>query len=69
MAKSHVNLTDWNKYSPEKQADKAKDMCEQMTKSKMPTKSFLTKHPDAAVSPEELKTLCAWAESIQVAKK
>ena len=69
MAKSHVNLSEWDKYSPEKQADKAKDMCSMVTKSKMPPKSFLTKHPDAAVSPGELKALCDWAESIQVAKK
>jgi mono/diheme cytochrome c family protein len=69
MAKSHVNLSEWDKYSPEKQADKAKDMCAMVTKSKMPPKSYLTKHPDAALSAGELKALCDWAESIQLAKK
>jgi len=69
MAKSHLNLSEWDKYSPEKRADKARDMCSMVTKSKMPQKGYLNKHPEAAVSPEELKALCDWAESIQVAKK
>jgi uncharacterized membrane protein len=69
MAISHLNFTSWDKYSPEKQADKAKDMCTQVTKSKMPPKSFTSKHPDAAISSDQLNEICNWAQSIQMTKK
>jgi len=69
MALSHVNLTIWDKYSPEKQADKAKAMCNMVSKEKMPPKKFRENHPDGVPTREEIKTICAWAESIQVAKK
>ncbi len=69
MALAHVNLSNWDKYSPEKQAAKANDMCKMVTKDKMPPKSFREKNPGAAPTTAELKTLCDWAESLQVAKK
>jgi hypothetical protein len=69
MALSHLNLSNWDKYSPEKQAAKAKAMCTMVTKDKMPPKGFRAKHPEGVPSEEELKTICNWAESLQVAKK
>jgi hypothetical protein len=69
MAKSHVNLSNWDKYSPEKQAAKAKDMCEMVTKGKMPPKKFKESHPEAVPTAENIKTLCDWAESLQMPKK
>jgi hypothetical protein len=69
MALSHLNLSNWDKYSPEKQAAKAKAMCTMVTKDKMPPKGFRAKNPDAVPNNEALKTICDWAESIQVAKK
>jgi hypothetical protein len=69
MAISHLNFTVWDKYSPEKQADKAKAMCTQVTKSKMPPKSFTSKHPDAVISTDQLNEICNWAQSIQMPKK
>ncbi len=69
MAVSHLDFTSWNKYAPEKKAAKAKDMCTQVTKAKMPQKGFLTKHPDAAVTTDGLNTLCNWANSLQGPKK
>ena len=69
MALSHVNLSKWDKYSPEKQAAKAKDMCNMVSKGKMPKKSFTDKHPEGIPTKDDIKTLCAWAESLQVTKK
>jgi hypothetical protein len=69
MAISHVNFSNWDKYSAEKQADKAKAMCTMVTKGKMPPKSFTSKSPDAVVATEGLNTICNWAQSIQVTKK
>jgi hypothetical protein len=69
MALSHLNLSNWDKYSPEKQAEKAKKMCAMVTKDKMPPKGFKTKNHYTGPTGDELKTLCDWAESIQVEKK
>jgi len=69
MALSHVNLSNWDKFSAEKQAAKAKAMCNMVTKGKMPPKKFRTEHPDGVPSVEETKALCDWAESIQIPKK
>jgi len=69
MALSHLNLSIWEKYSPEKQAAKAKAMCTMVTKDKMPPKGFRAKNPDAVPTEANLKTICDWAQSIQITKK
>jgi hypothetical protein len=69
MAMSHVNLSKWDKYSPEKQAAKAKAMCNMVSKDKMPPKKFRENHPEGVPSKEEIKTICDWAESLQPVKK
>jgi hypothetical protein len=69
MAIEHLNLSNWNKYSAEKQASKAKAMCNMVTKDKMPPKNFRKDHPDGVPSTEEIKTICEWAQSIEVPKK
>ena len=69
MAMMHLNLLNWDKFSPEKQAGKAKDMCKMVSKGKMPPKGFREKNPDAAPTKEEAKIICDWATSIQVVKK
>jgi cytochrome c5 len=69
MAKSHLDFTNWDKYSAEKQADKAKAICTMVTKDKMPPKPFVSKHPGTAIMAEELTNICNWAQSLQVDKK
>lgn len=69
MALSHVNLTKWLEYSPEKQAEKANAVCKMVTKGKMPPKHFRKEHPDVNPTSEEVKTLCDWSQSLQIAEK
>lgn len=69
MALIHLNLSNWEKYSPETQASKAKDMCKMVTKDKMPPKNFRKSRPDGVPTEAEIKTICDWAASIQVSKK
>jgi hypothetical protein len=69
MAASMINLSKWDNYSAEKQAEKAKKMCKKVTKGKMPPKSFKKEHPNAAPTPEEVKMICDWSQSIQPAPK
>ena len=69
MAMMHLNLSNWDKFSPEKQADMAKDMCKMVSKGKMPPKGFREKNPGAAPTKDEAKIICDWATSIQILKK
>jgi len=69
MALAHLNLSNWDKFSMEKQADKANDMCKMVSKGKMPPKSFREKNPDGVPTKEEVKTICDWALSIRIIKK
>jgi hypothetical protein len=69
MATEHLNLSKWDKYSAEKQASKAQAMSNMISKDKMPPKKFRETHPDGVLSDSEIKTINAWAQSIQVPKK
>ena len=68
MAMAFLNLSDWDKYTPAKQASKAKKMCKFVTKDKMPPKRFRANNPDAVPTKNDLKTICYWAGSIKVTK-
>jgi hypothetical protein len=63
MAMMHLNLSNWDKYSPKKQAKKAKAMCEMVSKGKMPPEGFKGKNPGAAPTKDEVKIICDWATS------
>jgi hypothetical protein len=69
MAITHLNLSNWDKFSPEKQAEKANAMCSMITRDKMPPHSFRKNHPDGVPTKEELKTICDWAQSLVITKK
>jgi mono/diheme cytochrome c family protein len=68
MALAHVKMSELNSYSPEKLADKAKEMCKMVTKGKMPPKGFLNDHPEAKLTPEQVTTICNWSESLNKGK-
>jgi len=62
-ARSHVNLSDWAQYDAEKASDKLEEMCEEVSEGAMPLPSYLWLHRDAALSPQDVRTLCEWTES------
>jgi hypothetical protein len=68
MALSHNNLSKWDKYSPEKQAEKAELMCKKVTKGKMPPKHFRKENPDKIPTAADVKVICDWAATIQPPK-
>lgn len=49
----------------EKQANKANDICKQVTKGKMPIGSFRKNNPEKVPADQEIKTICNWATAIQ----
>jgi hypothetical protein len=64
MARSHINFSKWSDYSAEKQADKAKDMCKQLTKGSMPTKGWRKNNADAIPTQAEVNAICNWSAAL-----
>jgi hypothetical protein len=69
LALSKLNLTNWDKLSPEKQAANAKKMCSMVTKDKMPPNKFRKSNPKGVPTKDEIAIICDWAQSLQVDKK
>ena len=63
MAMMHVDFDKWGTYKPEKQADKAKAMCNKVTKGAMPPKSFQNNNPDKVPTQAQIRIICNWAAS------
>ncbi len=74
-AKCHIDgqaaglkFTEWGTYTPEKQASRARAMCNEVTKGFMPPSNFQKKNPDAVPTQADIKTICDWAASLQTKK-
>ena len=68
MALSRVNFSNWDKYSPEKQTQKAEAICKVVTNRSMPPKGFVKSHPDAALTQEQIASICAWSKTLKTDK-
>jgi hypothetical protein len=65
---SKLKFTRWNGYGPNRQADKAAQICQEIKKGKMPPKGERTKHPEKIPSKEQIDRICKWAESLKYQK-
>ncbi|MGA2822599.1 MAG: heme-binding domain-containing protein [Bacteroidales bacterium] len=64
MACAHVNFSKWSSYKPEKQADKANDVCQIITKGSMPPKRYCANHPAAVPTQAQITIICKWAKAL-----
>ena len=64
MARMHINFSKWDTYKPEQQADKAKDMCKELTKGGMPTKGWKKKNADLVPTQAEIDVICRWSAAL-----
>jgi hypothetical protein len=66
-ARLHLNFSDWP--APERNGrraratDKLGEMCDQVDSGEMPIGQYLWLHPDAKLSPADVRTLCSWTEA------
>jgi mono/diheme cytochrome c family protein len=65
IALSKLKLSEWNGYTAEKKAQKAGDICKEVTGASMPPKGYLKNNPGAALTSEQIDALCAWSKSMQ----
>jgi hypothetical protein len=62
--RSHINFQDWEaQENPKEAAEHLGLICEETRKSDMPPWQYRIIHRNAVLTPEEIKTVCAWSES------
>jgi hypothetical protein len=57
-----LNFDQWDGYKKTKQISKLESICEVVKEGKMPPEKHLAKNPDKALSDEQKKILCNWAD-------
>ena len=64
--KEHLNLSSWEKLSPEKQKKMAHEMWEEVEEGEMPVGVYLLMHSEAKLSGAHMQVLKEWSESYGV---
>jgi len=60
-AQAHVDFTEWGGMETARQASALERMCDQVRKGEMPLPRYVWMHRAAALGPEQVAVLCAWA--------
>ncbi|MBE0648080.1 MAG: heme-binding domain-containing protein [Bacteroidales bacterium] len=65
MAKSKLNFDNWENYSSDKQTAKAQDMCDEISKGKMPPSKYRKNNPEAVPTEADATVICNWAKTLE----
>jgi len=63
--KKHLNFSEFATYSPKRAASKLDFMIDEVTDHDMPLLSYRLGHPDARLTPAQIKLLTDWADSVR----
>jgi cytochrome c5 len=69
LAMLKVNFSEWDEYTPAKQAKKAAAICKVLTKDAMPPKSYRESHPEVIPTAEQKDLICKWSKSMTAKNK
>jgi len=62
--KRHLNFSEFASYPAKKAAKKAAEIGDEVGEHQMPLKSYTLMHPEARLTPAEIKLLTDWAEAL-----
>lgn len=62
-AKAKLNFSEWANYDRKKQIKLLTAICEEITESEMPLKSYVFMHSKAIINEKELEDICQWTEN------
>lgn len=62
--KRHLNFSEFSTYSPKRAGDKLDEIIDEVEQKHMPLKSYTWAHPEARLTPEEIKLIVTWAEDL-----
>lgn len=60
--RSELNFSEWGDYGKRMKKTRLVALCYQVEKGLMPLSSYVPAHPEAALSGDEVKMICEWAE-------
>jgi hypothetical protein len=63
--REELNFSEWGQYDRRRQNGKLRQICREITNGAMPLSSYTPMHPGSKLSPEDVKTICEWAEAEQ----
>lgn len=61
--REHLNLSEWGKLMPHQKERKLQEICEQVEMGAMPLGTYTPLHPGSALSLEDVRALCDWANA------
>ena len=61
--KDHLNFSSWGNLNKAQKVSSLNEICEQCKTGFMPMKSYLIIHREARLGPDEIESICEWAES------
>ncbi len=63
--KRRLDFSEFNSYTAKRAAKKLEEVDDEVTDHRMPLKSYTWVHPGARLTPDEIKLLANWAESLR----
>ena len=64
-----VNFSEWSGYSADQQRKLLAASCQDSRSGKMPVSIYVTLHPEARLSPQDVETICAAAQVTEAAAR
>ena len=64
--KRHLNFSEFATYPTKRAAKKLNQIADEVEQQEMPLKSYTRGHPEARLTPAEIKALVAWAENLSL---
>jgi hypothetical protein len=61
--RENLNFSEWGTYRQDDFDGILKEMCREVKAGVMPLSSYTPLHPGSKLSPEDVKTLCAWTDA------
>jgi Haem-binding domain len=63
--KRHLNFSEFGSYSAKRAVNKLEQLSDEVDQHSMPLPSYTWAHPEARLTPEQIKLLSSWAESLR----
>ena len=61
--RAELNFSDWADYTPHDSGEMLEMVCREVKRGTMPLTSYLILHPEAKLTPADVKTLCDWSDT------
>jgi Haem-binding domain len=64
-----LDFSEWERYSTMQKRDKLESMCGLISTGRMPPRMYTAMHPEAKLTDENKKAVCAWVKEQTIAAR